>query len=150
MKTQEDPWKPGKRLWSQDLETGVPIIDAQHRQLVNKIEELLTAIHSAGSYDELLGLATFLHRYTFKHFQTEEEYMNRFKYPHLKEHCKTHNDFRDSVIKIKEYVLKNPKSPEALRLVEAVVLHWFVEHISNMDQDFAIFLKENDLLKDMK
>ena len=150
MEIHEDTWKPGKQLWSRDLELGIPIIDRQHHQLVNKLGELLTAIHQGKDYEQIRGLVAFLQRYTFEHFQTEESYMHRFRYPQVDEHILTHDAFRNNVLKVKEFVRRQATSPEALQLVESIMLRWFLEHITGMDQEFASFLKKNDLLKNLK
>lgn len=149
METHEESWKPGESLWSSDLKLGIPVIDRQHHQLVNKLEELLTVIHQGKDYKQIRGLAAFLQRYTLEHFQTEEGYMRKFKYPQVAEHTLTHNAFQDSVVKVKEFVQTHPTSQEAIQIVESTMLRWYVEHITSMDQEFARFLRENDLLEEV-
>ncbi len=140
----------GKRLWSSDLELGIPIIDRQHQQLVNNIEELFFAIKHNKDYDKIRGLTAFIKRYSIEHFQTEEEYMKKFMYPRVAEHTKKHNDFHQTVLKVEEFVRVQATSPVALQIVESLMLRWYVEHIKSMDQEFAGFLRENNLVKDMK
>ena len=93
---------------------GIPIIDRQHQQLVNNLEELLIAIQHGKDYNKIRVLTAFFKRYTLENFQTEEVYMKRFKFPQIAEHTQKHNDFRKSVLKVEEFVRRQATSPVAL------------------------------------
>ena len=150
MTNLEDILEGHRRLWSPSLELGIPVIDEQHRQLVAKLEELLKTIHQGGRYDKVLGLVAYLQRYTYEHFQTEENLMRRCKYPQVEEHIQKHDTFQGNIFKVKEFIRKHPSSQEALKLIESIMVQWYIEHIGRVDQDYAKFMRENDLLKEIK
>lgn len=148
MAAQEIAWNPKNRLWTSDLLLGIPLIDSQHKQLINELEKFLTAIYHGKDYGKIRGLAAFFQTYTFEHFQSEESFMHKFKYPGVDKQIQQHAIYRESVQKVRQFVRINPASPESLKLVESTMFRWYVGHIKKVDMEFATFLKENDLLKE--
>ena len=63
--------------WTDDLSVGVELIDEQHKELFNRINDLVTAIKSATCTYKLPDVIQFLEDYIVKHFSEEERYMMR-------------------------------------------------------------------------
>jgi hemerythrin len=55
-------------IWNPAWETGIDVIDRQHRELLAQFEALLVAIHKNHSDDRIPGLLTFLSSYVDSHF----------------------------------------------------------------------------------
>lgn len=63
--TEIFPWNPG-------FETGLPVIDAQHRQLVELLNRLAAHLAYRSAIPELEAIFDQLTQYAAFHFQTEE------------------------------------------------------------------------------
>ena len=83
--------------WGPRLETGISIIDAQHKRLVDIINELNDA-QKAGRSDEIMG-AIFdeLVAYTETHFSVEEKLMANHGYENVGNHRREHRVFTDQI-----------------------------------------------------
>ena len=55
-------------IWSKDLETGNKLIDQQHQQLIQSINDLLDACSQGKGRDKIVETMQFLQSYTAKHF----------------------------------------------------------------------------------
>lgn len=62
--------------WTEDLDTGIEVIDKQHRRLVEYLNELNTAIN-AGDKAGVNHVLEELIDYTLSHFSFEEELIER-------------------------------------------------------------------------
>ena len=83
--------------WTPKLETGIAIIDSQHKRLVDIINELDEA-RKAGRSNEVLGaMLEELVEYTFTHFRVEEKLMENHQYEQLDEHRGEHRIFTDHI-----------------------------------------------------
>jgi hemerythrin len=74
--------------WSDDWRTGVDWIDAQHRELVLRLQELFDGIANGSA--EVLGLLDRLIEGTTLHFKDEEAEMLRSRYPFFEDHRREH------------------------------------------------------------
>src|SRR3990172_8154833 len=87
--------------WNEELATGVSRVDGQHKELINKINELHAALSQGKGKDMVEDAIQFLARYVVEHFQMEEMLMVAHNYPsyeaHKKQHDKFVQDFTDLV-----------------------------------------------------
>lgn len=67
--------------WSGDLETGIGVIDEQHRELFRHINALLTACHEGKGRDAVGDVLNFLEDYIVLHFTAEENIQLHYSYP---------------------------------------------------------------------
>ncbi|MCJ7681587.1 MAG: bacteriohemerythrin, partial [Candidatus Aminicenantes bacterium] len=79
--------------WDDSLSVGIEQIDDQHRLLIDKLMELSDAYNKGHEQNELLKTLSFLIDYTDFHFTTEEQEMEKHKYPGLAEQKKQHKEF---------------------------------------------------------
>lgn len=126
--------------WDDSLTTGIMLIDAQHKTLVNKANKLSHCIQDNNSCSDLSILLDELLEYTFYHFETEEEYFDKYNYLDKENHLKEHNDFRDY---IKSFLFIKDKANilEALTLL-SYLRDWITHHIKEVDMKYVSFLKE--------
>lgn len=74
---------------SKDMEVGVVEIDAQHMELVNRLNALTSMGHDAVSREETHKTLVMLEDYIIKHFSDEEEIQRKNNYPEYESHKKT-------------------------------------------------------------
>lgn len=125
--------------WMPEYNTGIDIIDKQHRMLVDIINSLSDAHEAGKDKEELLKILEKLAIYAATHFAREEDLLSKFKYPDMDEHLAEHDDFEDTL-----YQFENKFKAGENDLTFNVLLFlsdWLINHISKTDQDFVSFLK---------
>lgn len=121
--------------WETAFNTGVEIIDEQHKELVNMLNELYVAQED----NKKIYLDKFLDYSNF-HFGTEEKVMEYVKYPQLKNQILSHRKFIDFV----ETSIKNIESISLDDLFDFAV-DWLVNHILREDQEFGKFIHKRNI-----
>lgn len=123
--------------WTQDLETGIQVIDTQHRRIVDYINELEHASHT-GNTGEVRRILDALVDYTITHFQFEEELQEKANYPFVKAHRRVHEIFTKRV----DNFLKRADAgevvvPELMSMLKV----WLSSHIKGDDRDYVASVK---------
>jgi hemerythrin len=129
-------------LWSKRLALGIPLIDGQHRNLVERLEALLKALQSGHPAHELRQCLDFVERYTQEHFQTEEHYMQLHSFPGIEAHQELHRQFRESVRKARRFIEGDPQSSQSLKLVRSILINWYLQHIRGNDQEYVAHFRD--------
>lgn len=124
--------------WNHNLETGIPVIDEQHKQLVHLLNILVShlAYHSASP--EINRIFDQLTDYAAYHFQTEEEiWRQNFEGDTWEKwHKNSHDKFVDEVVRLKgeEGVTQ---LDEVIEHIVSFLTHWLAEHILESDRRMA-------------
>lgn len=126
--------------WDDSLNTGISLIDAQHKVLINKLNKLNSCMTDKNMCENLNVLLDELLEYTFYHFETEENYFSEFSYGKEKEHIKEHESFRKY---LKEFLSKKNETEASLSqdLLE-FLKKWIDHHIREVDMEYVAFLKD--------
>lgn len=124
-------------LNTENLITGIDIIDEQHQALFNLINNLDEIRESKENFNRAL---LELQIYVSNHFKTEEEYMRYMSYPDLP----NHKDCHDKFIEDYKALLKKLSSTEnpldlASEFIEFVET-WIKEHYTNVDVKMAEYI----------
>ena len=90
--------------WDNHFNTGIEVIDNQHRKLVIILNRLATMVAYQSANDKLNDILDELIEYTIYHFQTEEAIWHKhMDGDHLKiEHEAIHQNFIDTVVELKK------------------------------------------------
>jgi len=127
--------------FTQDYETGIDVIDKQHKELFERIDALLVATYKGSEKKELEKIVEFLEGYIETHFETEEELMLKYKYSDLDKHRNEHQSFVFTFESIKsELVNKGANSYLAIR-VEKEIRNWWGSHVLETDKKYVSYLK---------
>jgi hemerythrin len=119
--------------WSADLDTGIPVIDNQHRRIVDYINKLDHA-RQHHSRDEVAEVLDELVDYTLSHFAFEESLMEESGYPFINAHRKVHQLFVKRVSDYRQrFKLEDDIAEELIHTLRA----WLINHIRNDDRDYA-------------
>lgn len=130
-----------ERPWDKNLNTEIKWIDDQHKNLLEKIGDLLKAINKGKGKDELFQLIKFLDDYNKYHFSAEEKYMLEYDYPHIFDHLNKHQQFQDMLHDKVEQYSKEGSSDMLVYIFKEILWEWYKEHICNDDRKLAVFLK---------
>jgi len=123
--------------WSSDLDTGIDVIDKQHRRIVDYLNELNTA-NESGDFKVTKHVLDELVDYTLTHFAFEEELQEKAGYPFLKAHKRVHDIFTKRVAEFQKRATNGENvAPELLSMLKI----WLVNHIKGDDADYADSVK---------
>lgn len=127
--------------FTKDLETGNQLIDTEHRQLIDAINNLLNACASGKGRSELANITKFLQDYTAKHFSDEEKLQIQSKYPDYANHKRYHEDFKKVVAGICQKLDKDGPTVALVGEVNSTIAGWLINHIKKEDVKVAKHLK---------
>lgn len=119
--------------WSNDLDTGIAVIDTQHRRIVDLINELNTA-NESGDPAVIKHVLNELVDYTLSHFTFEEELQLKANYPFYKAHKRVHEIFTKRVGEFQQRAARGENVvPEVLSMLKT----WLINHIKGDDADYV-------------
>jgi hemerythrin len=128
--------------WDRNLETGDQEIDGQHRELFQRLDNLLAASRERRSREEVAQTLTFLGDYVVQHFAAEERMMAAADYPELEAHRAEHARFvQEFGILYREFKAEGPTTLFIIRVGNRVT-GWLREHIYRTDRSFVEFLRQ--------
>ncbi len=125
--------------WSEQLETGIALVDTEHRKLL----DLLNAIHQAmeqGRGKEAIGtILNELAQYAVVHFEHEAEYFRRYHYPETAAHLAIH----DQLIADVTHLIERFHEGEFTLVMDTLdfAKAWLVDHILDTDMRYVPYLK---------
>jgi len=129
---------------SKDMEVGVLEIDAQHMELVNRLNALMSMGHDAASREETQKTLDLLEEYIIKHFADEEELQRKNKYPEYESHKKLHELYIGEFQKLKKEFADNGHSLKFTMDLNNSLINWIVKHIKSADVELGKFLKNKN------
>ena len=123
--------------WSAQLATGLPRVDAEHRRLIELINEL-GAQHQRGAAAEQLRVCLGeLRRYSIYHFQTEAELMHSHAVnaANRRAHLAAHQGFVELLERVEAQVITDPAA--VVEHLLAFMVKWLVHHVTGVDARMA-------------
>ena len=119
--------------WTADLDTGIPLIDQQHRRIVDFINHLEVA-KNAGDKEAVKQIVYDCVDYTLSHFAFEESLQEEAGYAYCKPHKKVHELFAR---KVSEYQERMDLGDDVAEELHATLARWLVNHIKRDDTDYV-------------
>jgi hemerythrin len=126
-------------VWDDTYNTGIEVIDNQHRMIVDYINRLDNAI-STNDKDEIDKVFDNLLNYCISHFSFEESLMTEHGYEHTEGHRRVHNSF---TTRIENYKSEWNYGKDISRQLLGDLKIWLVSHIQSEDQDYAEVIRNN-------
>lgn len=126
--------------WNESWETGIKLIDDQHKILFDIINDLNKAIKFKREKEVINHIIDNLNIYVYTHFTMEEELMLRYSYPDFENHKKSHKSFIDKI----ENMITRYKNSTDLDTEDFLnfLINWLTDHIIESDRDgYAPFIK---------
>lgn len=120
------------------LVTGNEMIDAQHKELIERINNLLIKAENGSAKVEAVKMLDHLAEYTDYHFKAEEQLQEEIGYPGIAEHKKKHEELRKTVEELHE-MLEDQEGPTDafVEQVNQKVVDWLYRHIKGFDRSVA-------------
>jgi len=132
-KTATGVWNASLGDWDPSLETGMELIDRQHKVLFEQIRILLD--RSEG--DRVQETLKFMATYAVEHFMTEEDLHQETDYPQAWEHFVAHNRFTTVFGELKREYDNSGQNLVILMKLAKFLSSWLREHIREEDRQFA-------------
>ncbi|MEJ5299442.1 MAG: bacteriohemerythrin [Thermodesulforhabdaceae bacterium] len=129
--------------WDDSFSVGIAEIDAQHKRLVEMINELYDAMRQRKGKDVLSEILDGMMSYAAVHFATEEKYFVQYFYPETESHRKEHRDFKKKADEFKKRFESN-EIGVAGEVVDFLAT-WLKSHIKGSDKKYGPFLNEKGL-----
>lgn len=127
-------------VWNDRISVGVDGIDADHKKMVNMINELYDAILAGSGRMILKDLLDRLIDYTRYHFAHEEEMFARIAYPEAAAHKREHEKMAAWMNTAWHRYHQGSAAAPSLEVMNHLK-DWLFDHILDSDQKFALFLK---------
>ncbi|OUR63636.1 hypothetical protein A9Q79_09860 [Methylophaga sp. 42_25_T18] len=124
--------------WNKNFETGLSVIDEQHKKLVQIINVLAVHLSNPSEQTAINEVFDELAEYAAYHFETEEAVWHKFlpEDPLEEEHKHTHESFADDIENLKQQA-QDEKSFEAVEHVLRFLIKYLVFHILEGDMYMA-------------
>jgi len=132
--------------WDESLSIGVALIDNQHKEWVQRFNEVAAAIQSGEAPNRVMETLDFLFEYTQFHFEAEERCMADTKYPELDDHKQRHEELRKTLKNLEQDFDEEGVAPTLAHAIDTLLSKWLVQHIREVDQRFGAFLQERGIV----
>lgn len=129
-------------VWKDNMLIGVPEIDAQHKELCRRIDDLFAACAQGRGRDELGKTVAYLEDYTKQHFGNEEKLQQKVGYPLCREHKAMHTGFLNSVAELRKELDQKGPTIAMVAKINSVVVDWLINHIQKMDTGIAPYVNQ--------
>ena len=127
---------------SKDMEIGVPKIDEQHKELVNRLNAVTAMGASSVSNAETQKTLDLLGEYVVKHFNDEEALQKQSGYPKYDWHNGQHKLFVGELQKLEKEFAANGHSAKFTLDMNNSIINWIVRHIKSADVEFGKYYRE--------
>ncbi len=126
--------------WTDDLSTGIPEMDEQHKRLIALLDGFYTAVERGEREEGIRTLFEGVDQYTVFHFSAEEAFMEQIGYPDLASHRETHTMFRREYLSAMERHEAGDR--KAVRDLVAFLFSWLYTHIQKTDKRYGLFFRQ--------
>lgn len=126
---------------TKELESGHAIIDGEHRQLFNAVNDLMDACSKGQGRASIEPTMKFLLNYVDKHFAHEEELQQKSGYPGMAAHKQFHRGYTD---KLRQLAAAIPHTGPSIADLSNLNQHVgvLVAHIRSEDKRLGAFLNK--------
>ena len=113
--------------------TGVPVIDAQHRELIARYNRFHEALLEGQGRDHLLRTLQFLIAYANTHFPQEEALMDLHGCPAAEPNRVAHRELVETLARVAVQIRSGGSTITAAVEVESKIANWLRTHICKVD-----------------
>lgn len=118
--------------WSPELSVGVDTLDADHRHLVDTINDVFDALLRGSTSSATHKAIADLGCYVKEHFSREEAWMAEHAFPEFEAHQKEHQAFCGHITRLQQL---SGQYDEQIAVELLIVLRdWMLGHITNSDR----------------
>ncbi len=131
--------------WKDSLTLHVPVLDRQHRELVDRASAVIAAMRAHRGASEVGDLFGYLRGCVRTHFAAEEALMRERGYPRYEQHVQEHAVFTGRVHLLHDHFIGQGVTLSLIVKVNALVCTWFFDHIATSDKAIATWIVEREV-----
>jgi hemerythrin len=129
--------------WSDELGTGIEMIDVQHREFCRRVNAFLkVCAETPGDRDHLVETFNYLRVYVLEHFGLENSLMEEFDYPRKKEHMRDHEQTRAWVEETARLLPSIEINANFILDLTHHLVEWTELHFRRVDRQLSQYLQE--------
>ncbi|MFJ3050985.1 bacteriohemerythrin [Pseudomonas nitroreducens] len=133
-------------VWQADLDTGIGVIDAQHKRIV----EMINQLHEAQAHHDRAMLGSVIEElvdYTISHFAFEETLLEDSGYQFTRAHKKVHELF---IKRVSDYRQRFDAGEDVAEELKGLLGRWLFNHIRNDDANYveSVMASMHELTRD--
>lgn len=128
--------------WDRSLETGIELIDRQHRQIVQRANAFFINYKCGGDqtlHDKCAECLGFLQQYILYHFQCEEAYQVECSYPGYRSHQALHKSLATQVKFLSVQLAESAYAHQEIERFYLFLSDWVRQHLLEEDRAFAAY-----------
>ena len=133
-------------FWKERYELGVDRIDAQHRELFERIQLFVQTVRSEEDWKSKISRVNetleFMKLYVVEHFHDEEAYQREIGYPGYEMHKAKHDGMVQYVLDTYAEYERKGYDQQLMQQFSGKLLAWLINHVASDDQRIADFAKE--------
>ena len=126
---------------TKDMQVGVPKIDQQHEELIDRLNKVTSMGAKSVSREETQITLDLLGEYIVKHFGDEEALQKQSGYPKYEWHKGQHQLYVGEFQKLKREFAINGISAKFTLDLNNSIINWIVRHIKSVDVEFGKFYR---------
>ena len=127
--------------WTQDLSVENDVLDDQHRQLVDIVNQYDDAIRRELEPRQINEILNDLIGHTQEHFGFEENLLVEARYPELRHHQDLHRQLLQKIERFQYDFVQGDKM--VLQEIREYLKYWLVSHIVMDDNNYIDHLKKS-------
>lgn len=127
--------------WSDNLNTDIPLIDVQHKTLVDLTTYFYSMDESELTPEKIDFIFTNITTYTVYHFSTEEKFLEKCNYKNKESHMQKHAELKNILDDLKK--LKDISKQYLLKGILHSINLWLYNHIIDDDMNYVEQLKNH-------
>lgn len=127
--------------WNDTLAVGVGQIDEQHKELFDRMNQLLEACNQGKGKESVRGMIGFLEDYVVEHFTAEEKLQKASAYPQYEAHKAMHAEYLRNVADLKAKLEEHGPTLPFVITVNKTVVDWLTNHIGKVDKGLGLYLQ---------
>lgn len=140
-------------LWKDKYALGMPVVDAQHKELFKRVEAFVTTLRSSAAWEEKVQRVNetlaFMKGYVVEHFRDEEAYQRRIGYPGYEAHKKIHDDMVNYVLGVSAEYERSGYNEQLMQQFAGKLLAWLINHVAAEDQRIADYVTKKGVAHDV-
>lgn len=132
--------------WKEEYETGIKVIDLQHKKIFETIDVLFTAVSENRGQEVVTQVLDELIQYAAHHFNFEESHFEKFHFEGREAHIKEHDYYRQRVAEFAAtYNNTQATNVEAFEILDFLE-DWWIDHVTGTDRKYIECFREYGLV----
>lgn len=124
--------------WNESYSVGVKRFDDQHQLVIGVLNRVFKMFETDSPPEELATVLGELAEYAQKHFSSEEQLMEKYKFHGLEGHIAEHRLYESKIAGFKDGL--GSEDEKVRRDVLEFLADWWMGHIQGCDKEYTRFL----------